>query len=262
VSSVEAEAGPLHFRRDGTGPAVVLLHPVGLDHASWEGIAGRLGGRFSVIRPDALGHGASPPAPAGATLADHAAAVHRLIRSQGLARPGVVGLSFGGMVAQTLALDHPEDVGALVLAGCSSRTTPERRPTLLERAAAAERGGMAAILEDTLQRWFTPAYLAAGNALPVAERLRSDSVEGWARAWRAMAGLDLTGRLEAIRVPTLCLAGERDAAAAPAVLEAIASRIPGARLSVLPGAPHMMHLEQPDAFASLVGGFLEAVLPR
>jgi 3-oxoadipate enol-lactonase len=250
----------LHFRRDGGGPPVLFLHPVGLDHTTWDGVAARLGDAFSVIRIDARGHGRSPAAGPAATLSDYAADVHAFIVEQGLAPVAVVGLSFGGMVAQMLAVDHPEDVSALVLAGCLSTLPADRRPMMADRGAAAEAGGMAAVVETTLERWFTPAGRAGADARAVEERLRSGDVAGWAAAWRAIAGLDVTPRLGEIRVPTLCIAGELDTATPPAGLEATSRGIESARYVCLRGAPHMMHLEAAGTFSDLVAEFLGEVL--
>jgi pimeloyl-ACP methyl ester carboxylesterase len=115
---------------------------------------------------------------------------------------------------------------------------------------------MEAVVEPTLARWFTPGFRAAGGDAATRDRLLADDPASWAAAWRAIAGLDLASRLGGVRVPTLCVAGALDPAAPPPVLEAIAAAIPGARLAVLPQAPHMMQIETPDAFAAAVAGFV------
>jgi pimeloyl-ACP methyl ester carboxylesterase len=172
----------------------------------------------------------------------------------------VVGFSFGGIVAQTLALRHPEDVSALVPCACPSTIADESRTIYAERAAAAERDGMAAVLDATLARWFTEAFRAGGGAEPARERLLTDEVQGWAQAWRAIAKTDTAPHLHAIRVPTLCIAGELDKSSPPAIVAAIARAIPGAQFTTIPGAPHMLFIEQPQAVAREILAFLDRVL--
>jgi 3-oxoadipate enol-lactonase len=245
-------ASVLHHVRTGTGPWAVLLHPIGLDLTFWRATADALASSRSVVAVDLPGHGLSPAAQAGATVADYADDVARLLRAIGVERAEVVGLSFGGMIAQELALRHPDLVSCLVPCGCPSRFADDIRPNIAERGAAAERGGMAAVLEPTLARWFTPDFLAAGEAEPVRRRLLSDDVGGWAHGWRAIAGLDTHSRLAGLRVPAICIAGARDEAVPPRLVEEMAAAIPGAEFRVVPGAPHMMHVEGRDAFLSVL----------
>jgi len=247
----------LHHRIEGSGRRVLILHPVGLDLTFFDPVATILARDHRVLRVDLRGHGRSPTAIPGISLDDYVDDVHRLIQEQDFAPTAVLGVSFGGMIAQILAVKHPADVDALVACACPAAIPPDGRAAMEERAAAAERGGMAAVLDATLERWFTEPFRARGGAEPTRARLLSDDVAGWAAAWRAISTLDIAPRLHEIRVPTLCVAGEHDRAAPPEVLAGIAERIPGARTAVMAGAPHMLMIEQPEAFATLVRDFLE-----
>lgn len=253
-------AAPLHHVIEGAGPRVTLLHPVGLDLTFLQPVAAALSRRYTVLRVDARGHGRSPADPPAECLDDFADDVHALLAQREFAPCAVVGFSFGGMVAQTLALRHPEDVSALVPCACPSTIPEPNRAVYAERAAAAERDGMAAVLEATLARWFTDAFRAGGGAATARERLLTDDVRGWAHAWRAMAKIDTAPHLHAIRVPTLCLAGEVDKSSPPEIVAAIARAIPGARFETIPGAPHMLFIEQPEAVAKALLAFLDRVL--
>jgi 3-oxoadipate enol-lactonase len=250
----------LHHVIEGVGPRVALLHPVGLDLTFLAPVAALLRGRCTVLRVDARGHGRSPALPPAQGLEDFADDVHTLLLQRGFAPCAVVGFSFGGIVAQTLALRHPEDVSALVPCACPSTIADESRTIYAERAAAAERAGMAAVLDATLARWFTEAFRAGGGAEPARERLLTDEVQGWAQAWRAIAKTDTAPHLHAIRVPTLCIAGELDKSSPPAIVAAIARAIPGAQFTTIPGAPHMLFIEQPQAVAREILAFLDRVL--
>jgi 3-oxoadipate enol-lactonase len=246
----------LNYRLEGAGPRVVLLHPIALDLTCFDALAARLSASFSVLRVDLRGHGGSPPSPAAPTLDDYAEDVHTTMVGLNFAPAAVVGFSFGGMLAQVLALTHPEDASALVISACASTLTDEGRRILADRGALAERDGMSAVVDATLARWFSASFREHGGGGTVRRRLLEMDPRRWAEAWRAMSAIDTAPRLGAIAVPTLCLAGEADQSAPPDTLRAIASRISGARLEVIPGAPHMLFLEYPQAVAAVLSDFL------
>jgi 3-oxoadipate enol-lactonase len=215
-----------------------------------------------VVAVDLRGHGESPAATRATTLDDYVADIEAVMAAHCPGPATVLGLSFGGMLAQLVAIAHPERVARLVLCGCPGGFSPEVRPVLRERGLAAERGGMAAVVDATIERWFTPSFRDSAPAKRVRARLLSDDVTGWSAGWHAIAALDALPRLGAIKVPTLVVSGERDAATPLAASQAIAQAIPGAQLTVLPGAPHMMQIETQDAFDDAVGAFLAAASPR
>lgn len=246
----------LHHEVEGAGRNVLLLHPVGLDLTFLAPLAALLAQRYRVMRMDLRGHGRSPATPLARGFDDYAADVHETLIAQRFAPCAAVGFSFGGMVAQTLAIRHPADVTALVASACQCTHTPESREKAASRATNVEDGGMATEVDAALARWFTPAFRAAGQDAPTRERLMTDDPRGWAQGWRAIASLDTLPLLATIRVPSLALAGEVDVSSPPAQLKVIADAIPGAQMTVIPGAPHMLFIEQPDAVARALVDFL------
>jgi len=251
----------LHYEVEGDGEPLVLLHPVGLDLTCWEAQMPVVAPRFRVVRLDLRGHGRSAVPPPPYTLGGLAADVHGLLHQLGLFPANVIGLSVGGMVAQLLALEYPQDVSALVLADTNSTLPQEARPAMVERGETARREGMASIVDETLRRWFTEGFLQSAVVARCRERLLADDVTGWAATWRAIAELNTEPRLKEIRAPTLVITGELDVSAPISRARAIAERIPGAILFVVPGAPHMSPLEQPHLFNASVMEFLRGV-PR
>jgi 3-oxoadipate enol-lactonase len=226
---------------------LALLPPLGLDARFWDGVDLPAA---TVHRHEYGGFGRR--ALGLPELADEVAATY----------PGtldVVGLSMGGMVAQHLALRHPGKVRSLVLACTAAAVDPQ---VMLARAAAAERGGMAAVLDQTMARWFTPAALALDPLPAPVEYARSTLLAldplSFARAWRAIAWHDLRARLGAVRVPVTCIAGTADASAPLAIMRDLCARISGAALAVLDG-PHMLPLERPAEFADAVREHLDRV---
>jgi 3-oxoadipate enol-lactonase len=250
----------LQYDLSGKGPAVVLLHPVGLDRSFVAPVAAQLHNDFTVLAVDQRGHGASRATEPATSLEDYADDLHALIGALSIAPAAVVGFSFGGMVAQTLALKYPRDVAALVPCACGSTLPAPARDIARGRGDDARKHGMSAVLEATLDRWFNAPFRADGKDAASRARLLSDDVEGWAQAWHAMAQIDTLPRLGAVQAPTLCVAGELDKSSPPAVVRAIADAIPGARYAELRGAPHMIFIEQPDETAQVIGTFLREVL--
>ena len=246
----------LHCEVTGAGRDLVLLHPVGLDHTFWRSLTPAASRSHRVLAIDLRGHGVSPPAERGTSLDDYVDDIHATIARQCKGAATVLGLSFGGMLAQMLALRYPKDVAALVLCGCTGGFADEVRPVLRERGLAAERDGMEAMIVPTIERWFTPAFRVDPEVERVRQRLRSDDVVSWSAAWHAIATFHALPRLGEIAVPTLVVAGELDAATPLAAATKLAESIRGARLRVLAAAPHMMQIERRDDYNAAVMQFL------
>ena len=251
-------APQLRVAIQGRGTPVVLSHALGADLHLWDEFAAALAPRHEVLRYDHRGHGGSA-VPAGPysqdDLVDDAA---RLIREWGRGPVVFVGLSMGGMVAQGLAVRHPELLRGVVIAHSSARYPDEVRSMWAQRIAAIEQGGLAAIADATMERWFTPGFRAAQPEVVERTRqalLRSSPV-GYVACGRAVAAVDWLEQLPAVKTPALVIAGAHDAGAPPAMSEAIASRIPGAELRTIEAA-HIGVLEQPQAFLEAVRGFID-----
>lgn len=250
----------LNYAIEGAGPRVVLLHPVGLDLTFLAPVAAALSKDFTVLSVDARGHGQSPAEPPARSLEDFADDLHALLERLSFAPAAIVGFSFGGMVTMTLALKYPRDASALVICACSSTNSPDGRAISAARGGDAEKDGMPAVLDATLERWFNDDFRMSGKAEAARRRLLSNNVSGWAHAWRAMSRIDTLPRLGEIRAPTLCVAGEFDKSSPSAVVREIANAIPGARFAELPRAPHMLFIEQPREVAEVIGRFLRETL--
>src|SRR3989338_2014511 len=127
------------------------------------------------------------------------------------------------------------------------------------RGEAAEQGGMAAVVQPTLERWFTAGFLDSPLVAHCRQRLLANDVGAWAATWRAIAELDTLPQLSEIRAPTLVTTGDADVSTPVPAAQVIAEHIPGAILKVMPGAPHMAPYERPDLFNPLVLEFLRSV---
>ena len=212
---------------------------------------------FRVVAYDHRGHGESP-APAGPyTLSDLGGDVLRLLDRLGLERCAYAGLSLGGMVGLWLAARHPDRVQRLAVLCSSARLGPPEY--WHERAARVRLGGTAAIADAVVERWFTPAFRLAHPDLVAGYRTMLTTVasEAYAGCCEAIAQMDLTGLLTAIRASTLVIAAECDEATPPSHSAAMAAGIPGARLVVLPAAAHLASVEAADLVTRLLAEHLE-----
>lgn len=249
----------LFHRAQGHGPPLVLLHPVGLDGTFWGPLIDEATGLHTVISVDLMGHGASPPAPSGRAIGAYAQDVAVLLDELGMRRASLLGLSFGGMIAQEFTLAYPDRVSSLIVGACGPRIPPEARDAVRARGAVDPVRGMASVVDQTMQRWFTPAFISAEPAQRVRERLLTDDPAGWAAGWHAISRFDALDRLGSVAAPTLVIAGEVDAGTPVATTKTIADAISGSQFAVLSGAPHMMQIERAGRFTDRVMAFLRAV---
>lgn len=241
---------------EGSGPDIVLLHPVGLDRTFWGAAASMSGSGYRMTSLDLRGHGDSGAAERRPPIGVYADDVLETMRAFSISRAVVLGLSFGGMVAQELALRGPESVAGLILAACPPGVADSARENMRQRGLVAERDGMAAIVATTISRWFTESFVADLSVERVRQRLLRDRPERWSDGWHAIAEFDALPRLHSIKVPTLVVAGERDMAMGRHGSDTLAGAISGAKLAVIPAAPHMMQIETPGPFWRQVSVFL------
>lgn len=251
----------LHFVMQGQGPVVVLSHALGCDLQMWDGVAAALQEHFIVLRYDHRGHGQSPAAPEAFTMDDLADDAAELIRQQNCGPVHFVGLSMGGMTAQSLAARHPNLVRSITIANSASHYDDAARSGWSARIKAVSDHGTESVADGAMQRWFTPEFRAdanGGSARVAALRqvLIGTAPVPYAAACEAVAGIDLAAGNRNIVCPALVIAGTRDEATPVAMSEAIAHSIKGAELALIDAA-HLSAVEQPQAFADLVIRFIQ-----
>ncbi|MCW2757612.1 MAG: pcaD [Nocardioidaceae bacterium] len=246
VALHHVDSGPSH------APPVVLLASLGATHRMWDELVANLAVDHHVVAPDARGHGSSPGAVAGVTVADLASDVLALANRLGLERFHLVGLSLGGAIAQRFTLDHPDRVASLTLACTTSQFGDPA--TWQERAAAVRADGLGPLREATGQRWFTP-LLQASSPARVAEILdtlvRTDP-EAYAVCCEALAAFDVRAEIGDLAVPTHVIGGAQDPTCPPEVTDELRAAIPGADRTLIEGAAHLANVCRPDAFAAAV----------
>ena len=240
-------------------PVLILSHSISTDHAMWDLQVDNLLPHFQILRYDTRGHGASD-APLGEYSIemlgnDVLALADRLEISQF----AFCGLSLGGAIGQWIAAHAPERVTHLVLANTSPQFVP--RTNWEARIAAVLQGGMSAVVDVAMPRFFSPNTLAQQN--PHAASIRSvflgtDPV-GYLGCCAALRDMNHEDLLRQIKAPTLVISGDRDVATPwTGHGERLAQQIPGAKAIHL-AAAHLSNLERPHSFTTAL---LEFLLPQ
>lgn len=241
-------------------PVLVMANSLGTTLEMWDKQAPALRERFRLLRYDHRGHGGSPVPPGPYAIADLGRDVLALLDHLGVERFSFCGLSIGGMVGMWLASEAPEHVERLVLCCTTARFAPPE--TWTDRAATVREGGVSAIADAVLERWFTPAFHEnrPETVKWAGGMLRNTPPEGYASCCEAIRDADLHGRLGAISAPTLVIAGDSDPAAPVKQAETIRDAIPEAELVVIEGAAHIANVERPEPVTQAILDHLQPVV--
>ena len=205
---------------------------------------------FKVLRFDTRGHGCSS-APAGPYSLDELAQdVLGLFQALDIQQTHWLGLSMGGMIGQTLILQYPQLFNSLVLADTTSKRPENAQQMWGERISKAKTQGMAAMVESTLERWFSDDFRKHYPTIiqKIAEGIEATSVNGFTGCCEAISHINTFDRLSEISCPTLIMVGEQDHGTPPEMARAMKERMPKAIFHTIPNAGHISNIEQPNRF--------------
>lgn len=226
-------------------PPILFSNSLGTTHRMWDAVIEELAIDFRCIRYDTRGHGASTHDGRAFGIADLADDVAAILDNLGIAKVYFAGLSLGGMTGQWLASRHPTRLASLTLMVTSAFMPP--REAWQERAALVRQEGTVAIVNATLERWFTPGFRSAETAkmAAVADIFTAIDREGYAQGCEAIARMDLRPILGGIEAPTLIIAGHEDPATPLTMAEALRDGIAGAKLAILSPTAHLLAVKRP-----------------
>ena len=213
-----------------------------------------------MLRYDTRGHGESGTGSSPYTFDQLTGDIKALCTRLSIDKADFLGLSLGGMTVLEFALRYPQMVGRLVC--CDARAdAPDPYKAIWDgNIAKLNEGGIAAICEPTLSRWFTSSFLSRSDNQETLDTVRSmiqtTAVTGYEGSARCLQQLDLLDRLPSLACPVLYVVGEHDPAAPLSVMQEMCERTPDAELSVIADAAHLSNMEQPKAFTDSITGFL------
>jgi len=254
---IDADGCKINVQIDGPqdAPALVLSNSLGTNLSMWDDQAKALSGEFRVIRYDQRGHGKSG-APKGPYTIDRLGQdVIAILDNLKIAKAHFVGLSMGGSTGMWLARMAPGRFTKIILSNTGARISTQ--DVWNARIASVLSKGMTAVIDTTLERWFSndshKRNLPAISA--VRKMLMTTPAHGYAGCSAAIRDCDQRWGIGAVKLPTLVIIGTLDPGTPPASGEEIASRIRGAKVARLEAA-HLSNLEKSEAFTAEVQKFL------
>lgn len=258
LQSVDLGELSVAYRSTGTDPPLVLLHGFLCDSRVWRTQLDDLSDAFTVVAWDAPGAGASSEPPEEFTIADWARCLADFLDAVGIGRAHVLGLSWGGMLAQELYRLDATRIETLVLAD----TYAGWKGSLGEEAAEQR---LARCVRDShlsaaefVARW-VPEMFSDSASAAVLDELATIFADfhphGFRLMAKSLAETDTTDLLSTIEAPTLLLWGDADRRSPLSVAEQFRQAIPGAELEVIPDAGHVSNMEQPEEFSAHVRRF-------
>ena len=256
---LEANDAQMHYELSGpvSAPVLVFSNSLGTNIKMWTPQVEALGERYRILRYDTRGHGQSAVTPGPYSVQRLAEDVVSLLDGLKLGEVSFCGLSMGGMVGMTLALRVPERIRKVVL--CCTAAKLGSTETWNARITAVQKGGMAAVTDAVLERWYTLPFRATApeQIQQTKQMLLSTPPEGYVANCEAIRDEDLRERIARIQIPTLILMGKDDPVVPLADGRFMAERIRGSQYVELPAA-HLANIEASDAFTKELATFLEA----
>jgi 3-oxoadipate enol-lactonase len=251
----------LYYRFDGDEGAaetVLFANSLSSDVSMWDAqVPALVDAGYRTLRYDARGHGRSSSPPGPYRIEQLADDPLGLLDQLGLEQVHLCGLSLGGMVAQQIASTYPERLKSVALCATAAYLNP---PDVWDqRIAAVSEGGLAVVVDGTIERWFTAAGI---GSLPqavagVRAGILGTSANGYVACCAAIRDMDQREAIKAIALPVMVLVGEQDPSTTVYHAREIHERIAGSSLVVVPQAQHFVNVEQAQAFNRALLDFLE-----
>ena len=260
---MKIKANGITFNYDVTGidgaPWLIFSNSLATNLHMWDQQAADLRNSFRILRYDQRGHGQTE-APAGRyTFELLVADVIALMDALGIARAHWCGVSMGCATGMGLVQKHPSRFDRMVLCDNPGRSSPETHRQWEERIAVAQKDGMAALLESTMQRWFPSETLKANPPhMDIIRRMiLATPINGFIGCSAALGDHDFRPLMPQVKNPVLYMTGEKDGHNA-AAMKVMQQELPGSQYIVLPGAGHISNMDQPALFTKSLREFLAA----
>jgi 3-oxoadipate enol-lactonase len=256
---INADGCPIHVEVEGSeqAPVLMLSNSLGTTLHMWDSQVAPFTRHFRLVRYDRRGHGQSGVPKGPYTMERLGRDVLAVLNALGIEKINWCGLSMGGMVGQWLGANAPSRVEGLVLTNTSSYFPDKNMWN--DRIALVREKGLPAFAAANMERWFTKAFRerAPEVVARTQDMFAATPLEGYLGCATAVRDMDHRELLPKIAAPTLVIAGKHDPATPPEANEHISKHIPGAKFTLLDAA-HLSNVEQPEAYANAVLGFLLA----
>ena len=252
----ETDDVQLHYREDGDrhGAPVVFANSLGTDLRLWDPILPHLPARLRIIRYDKRGHGLSS-CPTGAySMGALVREIEALLDHLNVKNCLFVGLSIGGMIAQGLAVKRLDLVRALVLSNTAAKIG---QPTMwTDRIAAVKAGGIEALADSIMQRWFSDSFRDQPQISLWRNMLVRQPDAGYMGCSAAISGTDFHTSTSGLQLPTLGIAGIEDGSTPPELVRETVKLIPGSTFQLMRDSGHLPCVEHPRDYAKHLTDFM------
>ena len=238
---------------------IILSNSLAADHRMWDPQVALLTEKHRLLRYDTRGHGDSPPVKGPYSFEMLVADVVGLMDHLQIKKASFMGLSLGGMTALGLALNHPDRFDRFVCCDARADSPPAYVEGWKDRIAAVESGGIASIVDSTLERWLVPSFRNAqlDQMKIVRDMINKTTEMGWIGCAGALKNLNYLDDLGNINRPVLYLVGAEDAGAPPDVMKHMADNTPGSEFTIIPNAAHVANIDNREEFNVAISSFLK-----
>lgn len=242
---------------DPDGAPLVFANSLGTDLTLWDKVVPLLPEGLRIIRFDKRGHGGSDVPDAPYSMGQLITDTERLLDALNVRDAVFCGLSIGGMIAQGLAVKRLDQIRAVVLSNTAYKFgTAEMWQ---DRIDAIRAGGIEALADGIMERWFAPGFRAGPEVQHWRDMLTGQPVEGYLGCCAAIAGTDFYTPTSGLRLPALGIAGDADGSSPPDLVRETVGLIPGSSFHIIRGAGHLPCVEKPEDYARVLTEFLKEI---
>jgi len=253
----------LAYRVDGpeNAPVLVMVNSLGTNLHMWDPQVAALSQRLRIVRHDCRGLGASEGASEDGTIEQLGGDLLALFDTLQIERAHICGLSLGGLIALWFVAQYPERVSSAIFANTAARIGSGE--IWNARIAAVRAGGMAAVRDATLGRFFSESFRQQEPEIVrlIGEMVVATNPVGYIGACIALRDADLRTMVKKIRVPSLILAGELDESTPPSQAQELHAAIAGSQLVIFPKVAHLSNVELFEKFNQALQNFLPGKPP-
>ena len=252
----------IHYRFEDAGvnkPLIVFSNSLATDFRIWQQCVDNLSKDFSILRYDKRGHGLSGMGNPPYQIHDHVNDMIELMDYLNVSGGIIVGLSVGGLIAQGTFHERPDLAKGLIL--CDTAAKIGSHEMWNERISIAKEGGLTALVDANMERWFSPTFhLKCRTELEGFRAMFTRTpLEGYIGTAIAIRDADFRDQAPNITIPTICIVGDKDGATPPDLVRSTANMIPGAKFEIIADAGHIPCAEQPDAVTKIIRNMIGAL---
>ena len=242
---------------DKTAPVMAFSNSLGSDMRLWDNLIEHFKDQFRLIRYNKRGHGKSTVTDQECTIELLGNDLASLLKYLEIDQVIICGISVGGMIAQNIAVSHPDLVKALIL--CDTGTKIGEEDFWQDRISAVNKNGLEPISDAIVERWFSQDFkkYCKGEIEQWRQMLIQTSTQGYIAVCNALKVANLTADSTSITQPTLCVGGDEDLSTPPELVKKLSSIIRGSEFKIIEQAGHLPCIEKPYILADHIHKFIK-----